>query len=340
VAGAAVVIDVRSGEVLAMASRPTFDPNGFSRGWSQAEWDAVQGRDRPFFHRAIQARYPPASTFKNLTLYAGYDRDLVGPNSLLDPCWGGWQFGNRFFRCWRAAGHGKMTGEEALAHSCDTYFYQLGAELGVTGIREYADRFRITEPTGIDIPGESRGFVPDRAWYNENYGVRGWSGGVALNLSIGQGEILLTPLQLAVFTGVVATGGERVTPRLLLQAEGDAPEASSLRDLELDTRLLAEVRRGMKTAVVSGTAQSVRFSEVTAAAKTGTAETGTLENRGADNAVFVAYAPAEDPQVALAVYLEGRGHGGAAAGPVARRILAAAFHIPFNEDEMVLVEGD
>jgi len=323
VKGAAVVMDVRTGDILAMASRPAYDPNVFSRRMSHAEFAVYNRPAQPFWNRAVQGRYPPGSTFKGLTLYAALDEGKVTPEQKLQACVGGYQFGTRWFRCWRAAGHGRVDAYEAMAQSCDVYFYQLGRVLGVDGIARYASLFGLGEKTGIDLPGEKKGLVPDRAWYDANRGRRGWSVGVALNLSIGQGEILLTPLELVQFAGVLATGGERVRPHVLYHGKPGSEEAApEVTDLGLVPAEVEAVRRGMIRAVRQGTARVVRFPEVAVAAKTGTAET-----TGPDNAVFIAFAPVEHPEIALAVYLEHRGHGGSAAGPVARKVLASYFGI-------------
>ena len=333
VSGSVAVIDVRTGDVLALASAPRFDPNQFPRGFTHEMWNELMRPEQPLFHRAVQGRYPPGSTFKGVTLYAGLERGLVTSQTRLEACVGGWQYGERFFRCWRPGGHMRVDAVEAMAHSCDVYFYQLGADMGVTGIHAYSERFGILGKTGIDLPGEPDNMVPDPAWYDEHYGVRRWTRGVALNLSIGQGEIQMTPLELAVFAGGLATGNV-VQPRLLLREEGQAPETVNVSSLNLEPQFLRVVQRGMRAAVEWGTAQIVNFPELAVAAKTGTAE-----NRGEDHAVFVAYAPYENPEIALAVYLENRGHGGAAAGPVAREILAHYFGIE-DAGAGVIVESD
>ena len=333
VRGAVVVLDVRNGDVLALASRPTYNPNAFSRRLSRTEWDRMNRESQPLFHRAVRGRYPPASTFKPLTVYAALDMGLVSPGQRLASCDGGWQFGNRYFRCWKPAGHGRVNAVQAVAYSCDTYFYQLAPQIDLEGFGKYAEAFRLAEPTGIPLGGERAGLVPDREWFNNTYGSRGWSRGVTLNLSIGQGELAFTPVQLAVFTAAVATGN-RVRPRLVLEEDGVPREPRLPVALPLDSEHLAVARRGMVAAVEWGTAQIVRFEDLPVAAKTGTAE-----NAGVDHAVFIAYAPVENPRVALVVYLENRGHGGAAAGPVARRILARAFDLG-DVGTGVLPEGD
>ncbi len=329
VRGAAVLMDVRTGGILAMASRPTFNPNVFSP-LSPEDWEALNREGAPLLDRAIQSLYPPGSVFKPLAEYAALADGVIKPGQTLAPCTGGYRFGNRVFRCWKHSGHGVLDDVAALAHSCDVYFYQLAVSLGVNGIHRYADLFRVSEPTGIDLPGEKSGLVPDTRYFDERYGKSGWSHGVALNLIIGQGEILLSPVELADYVATLATGGRRATPRLLKslgpeRRTGRYPEPDprpTYTRIDLDPVAVAEVKKGMEAAVEWGTAQSARIPGVQVAAKTGTAQ-----NPGFDHGLFIAFAPAGDPQVAVVVVMEHRGHGGSVAGPVAQKVLASYFGV-------------
>ncbi len=329
--GTAILMDVWTGEVLAMASRPTFDVNVFSGSLTQAEWQDLTRESLPLLNRAIQAAYPPGSVMKPFTEYGALTAGIVAPGQYLAPCFGGHRFGNRVFHCWKRGGHGSLDDIGAMANSCDVYFYQLAVELGVDGIAETAKLFGLAERTGVDLPQERVGLVPTSAYYDERFGKRKWSPGVTLNLIIGQGEIQLTPVEILRGVGMLATGGRRVTPRLL-KGVGvderrlrypDPPPAADVREVTLDARALERVRRGMREAVEEGTARSARVHGIPVAGKTGTAE-----NPGFDHALFVAYAPADHPQVATIVVLENRGHGGSVAAPVAQRILASYFGVP------------
>lgn len=340
VCGACVLMDVRTGEVLALASRPGYDSNIFSHSISTEEWETLTRPTHPLLNRAIQAAYPPGSVFKPLSEYAAFAENIIQPGQTLSPCFGGHRFGNRIFHCWKRAGHGILDDVQALAQSCDIYFYQLAPGLGVDGIAKYARLFRVQEQTGIDLPQEREGLVPDSRYYDERFGKRQWSQGVALNLIIGQGEIQLTPIELCQYVAVLATGGRRVEPRLL-KAVGPELRAGNyptpdlepvFQQIPLKATGLREVRRGMETAVNEGTAKNVRVHGIPVAAKTGTAQ-----NPGFDHATFIAYAPADDPQVAISVVLENRGHGGSVAAPVARRVLAAYFQVP---DSMMAKLGE
>ncbi|NNF06992.1 MAG: penicillin-binding protein 2 [Candidatus Eisenbacteria bacterium] len=324
--GAAIVLDVRTGDVLAVASRPAYDPNVFSRSMSHAEAGYLFGSSRPMFNRAVQGKYPPASTFKPVVMYGVLDAKLTVPSDDYVYCSGRHKYGNRVFRCWKRTGHGHMNSFDSMAQSCDTYFYKAAEIMGVTGIRAVSERFRVYEKTGIDLPGEKAGLVPTPKWYDENYGS--WSRGVALNLSIGQGEIEMTPLQMVTLTAAVANKGKRPKPHLLAEVNGVQAEIEFNEPLELDERIMRTIREALEFTVTDGTAKVVNFEEVKVAAKTGTAE----NSRGEDHAAFVAYAPADNPEIALVVYLEHWGHGGAAAGPVGRDILMAYFGIEPEPD--------
>ncbi len=330
VRGAAVLMNVRTGEILALASRPGFDPNVFSGALSTEVWSRLNRPEAPLLDRAVQSRYPPGSVFKPLSGYAALAEGVIHPGQVLSPCFGGWRFGNRTFRCWKRSGHGALDDIDALAQSCDVYFYQLAVPLGVDGLARYADLFGLNRPTGIDLPGEQAGLIPDSGYFDRRYGKRGWSGGVALNLIIGQGEILVTPLELACYTGMLATGGRKVQPRLLKSLGEEhrlksypQPEIGTVaEEVSLDPGAAAEMCKGMRAAVDHGTARNAQVPGVTVAGKTGTAE-----NPGFDHALFIAYAPADRPEVAVVVVMEHRGHGGSVAAPVAQKVLSAYFGV-------------
>ena len=331
VRGAAILMDVWTGEVLAMVSRPGFDNNVFSGSLDQDEWKALMSEGKPLLNRAVQSAYPPGSTFKPITEYGALVAKVIAPGQYQAPCFGGHRFGNRVFGCWKREGHGSLNDIGAMANSCDVYFYQMAPGLGVDGIARFAKQFALGEKTGIDLPQERNSLIPTSDYYDERYGKKQWSPGLALNLIIGQGEIQVTPLQLLRAISIIATGGREVTPRLLKavgaeQREGKYPEPKLepiIEEVTLDARALERVQRGMREAVESGTAKSAQVPGISVAGKTGTAE-----NPGFDHALFTAYAPADHPRVAAVVLLENRGHGGSVAAPVARRMLDAYFGVP------------
>lgn len=328
--GAVVAIDPRNGDVLALASRPAFDPNEFAAGLSAERWAELNEPGRfAMLNRTVQARYPPGSTFKPVTLLAGLTGHKVGTGTVLHGCAGGYNFGGRFFRCWNKNGHGSSNGMRALEVSCDVYFYQLGLMLGIDGIARMAREFMLDEPTGIDLPQERGGLIPDVAWYEKKRGKGGAAKGSALNLAIGQGEILLTPVEIAQMAGTVATG--RI-PRLhLVKQMSDepgfehfVPDTTARGGLAAPGAALEYVRRGMWEVVQGGegTGKRAKIDSVEVAGKTGSAQ----NPAELTHALFICFAPYERPEIAVAVVLEERGGGGAFAAPVARAVLDHYFH--------------
>ncbi len=344
--GAIVAMDPRSGEVLALASKPNYDPNEFSTGITQARWDQLsQGGNYPLFNRAIQAAYPPGSTLKPLVVLAGLSVHAISAGTTFrDPCFGYYQFGRRKFGCWDKNGHGWVALREAVARSCDVYFYQLGLRTGLDRLSDFMKRVGLSDRTGIDLPQERRGLFPDPAWYDKRYGVGRWSKGLILNLAIGQGEASLTPIKLAQFTSLIANNGTLLKPRLLKLVTRDGvpvaqavvPPDSLRRDLGLARGDLIAVRSSM-VAVVNdpgGTGGASRVEGVIVAGKTGTAQ----NPHGEDHALFICYAPAADPEIVVAVLVENGGHGGSAAAPLAQKVLQAYFH-PAPADSVVAAAG-
>lgn len=308
--GCGVAIAIPSGEVLAAVSSPAFDPNLMTGVISSDQWNALRDDPaKPFFNRIVQATYPPASLYKAVTSLAGLAKGVVDTGSVLEPCLGGYQFGDRWFRCWKTTGHGVLDHAGALAHSCDVFYYQLGLRLDVDDLAVAAGALGLGMPqTGI-FPGEASGNIPTRAWYDKRFGKRGWTRGVLLNNAIGQGEILVTPLQMALLAARIAADGHVPSPTFVL---GESPVSPGV-ELPFDADHLAWIRRALRQVVDVGTGGAARLAGVAVAGKTGTAQ----NPHGDDHAWFMCYAPAEAPEVAMAVVLENAGHGGAEAAPVA-----------------------
>ncbi|GIX30977.1 MAG: peptidoglycan glycosyltransferase [Porticoccaceae bacterium] len=335
--GALAMLDVRSGAVLALVSKPSFDPNPFVSGIDAASYRALlESPGRPLFHRAIQGQYPPGSTVKPAFALAALAEGAMGlDTAIYDPGYFTLPGSSRRYRDWRKGGHGWVDVHDAIVQSCDTYFYTAGVRLGIERLARWGRAFGLGEPTGIDLPGESAGIMPDRAWKRAAKG-RPWYPGDTVNASIGQGYVLATPLQLAVMAARLARRGERLVPRLalrvgeeplalpLLAGRIEAPEADW--DAVLDA--MVDVVHGPR-----GTAKGIAAGlSYTIAGKTGTAQVYSLgqeetydERRVAqhrrDHALFIAFAPAERPEVALGLIVENGGHGSSAAAPVARRVL-------------------
>jgi penicillin-binding protein 2 len=326
-AGAVVAIEPSTGEVLVLASHPSPDPNGLVAGLSRDEWNALAGAPRhPLLDRAIQATYPPGSQFKLVTAGVGLETGAITPHDRVT-CRGSYKYGIRTFRCWRPEGHGTVDLLTGITESCDVYFYQLGVALGVPTLMDWTERCGFGRQTGIEIGGEARGNVPTPAWYDRHYGRRKWSKGVVLNLAIGQGELLVTPLQAACFTCGIVNGGTVMTPHLFRSAETYSGRVIATAKPVPDYRLpfsretVAFLRRAMVNVVQApdGTGKQARVPGIEVGGKTGTAQ----NPHGEDHAWFVAFAPAQDPRIVVTVLVENAGGGGAVAAPVARRVIMA-----------------
>ncbi len=316
--GAVVVADMKTGGILAMASLPPFDPNSFSRGLSLDEWRRLESNaDYPLINRNTQATYPPGSTFKLITSVAALEEGVISPHEKPITCFGFYTLGNRRFGCWKKTGHGRLDMREALAQSCSSYFFHLGRLLGVQRISSWAKRLGFDEPSGVDLPMERDNLVPDPSWYDEKYGNRGWTQGLALNLAIGQGELLVTPLKLATLAMAFGGSGRWPVPRV---AEGPALE---WRSWDVSDSTLEIVRQGMYRAVQGdhGSGRLAAVDGIDVGGKTGTAQ----NPHGEDHSLFIGFAPWEDPVVAIAVYLENAGHGGQNAAPLAGWVLGHYF---------------
>jgi penicillin-binding protein 2 len=338
--GTAVAMDPSNGHVLAMASFPAFDPNAFVVGMSHESWnDLVSNQFRPMENKAIQGQYPPGSIYKIITAIAGLEEGVITEHTRLF-CPGYYRYGNRTFRCWKRGGHGFMNVTDALAQSCDVFFYQVGEKLGVDRLARYAEACGLGVPTGIDLDGEARGLVPTSGWKLSRAGVP-WQGGETLTVAIGQGFNLVTPIQMLNLISAVANGGIRYKPLVVRRIESShgmlvekqAPVPSGR--LPASAKTLQVIKRGLIDAVnePSGTGWIVRIPGVDMAGKTGTAQVARIkeDNREEpvesrllhlrDHAWFVAFAPDEEPRVAVAVLIEHGGHGSKGAGPIAREMI-------------------
>ena len=313
-AGSVVALDVRTGAVRALVSYPSFDPNAFVSFGAQADRVRLM-RDpaRPLLNRAIRGRYPPGSTLKMVAAAAALERGLTDTLSTFPPCYGSISMGDVVFRCASRRGHGELGLLEAMETSCNIYFYHLAQLLGIDAWHDYGRRLGLGSPTGIDLdPGEVSGQLPDRRFYADR---QGWALGYLMNLVIGQGETLVTPLQVARYVAALANGGYLVTPHL----HGRPPPAQRIEGLSAST--LGIVRRAMHRVVHGdrGTGRSARIEGLAIAGKSGTAQG---PNRD-DDAWFVAFAPYQRPEIAVVAVVEGGGGGGAVAAPVVRAVLEA-----------------
>lgn len=326
-AGSLIALDPWTGEILTMVSKPDFHPRAIR---DERAWDALTKDDlKPLLNRSIQGLYAPASVFKMVTSIAALEMGILHPDKVRFPrCEGALEFGDRVFHCHVEAGCGPLTLRGALIRSCDVFFYRLGLEVGIANWNRYARQFGFGSPTHIDIArggdGESRGLLPDRAYYVEHMGK--WFDGNMLNLAIGQGETLVTPIQIARYIGALATG-VLTTPHLLRHTDH---AGLSLTDVEVSPQTIDHIRSVLVDVIAHpyGTGRRARIKDIQVAGKTGTAE----NSHGEDHAWFVAYAPAESPEIAIAVLVENGGQGGAVAGPMARQVLEAYFEIQRKEE--------
>jgi len=344
-AGAIVALDPRSGKILAMASSPPYSQEAFERGLTSYEWQTLSRRkDHPLENRCIKGQYPPGSTFKIVMAVAGLEEKVISPRDTV-LCTGEMTSGNHVFHCWQKRGHGSVNLHRALVESCDVYFYQLGRRLGIERIAKWSKLFGLGRPTGIHLDREMPGLIGTPAWKLTHF-RHPWQEGDTLSVSIGQGYNLVTPLQLAQMTEAIANGGQIFEPQLVAKVESPAGEVlyeapSAPKSLvNLSPATLTAVREALEGVVEEerGTGRSARIPGLEIAGKTGTAQVVTLERekrekekRGKpayhyeNHAWFVTFAPVEDPQIVVVVLVEHGGHGGSAAAPLARRIMAAYF---------------
>jgi len=329
--GAIVVLDPRTGEVLAYVSRPTPDPNDFAIRISKEEWQRLnEDEDKPLLNRGTQAQLAPGSTFKVVMATAMLE-EKVPPPSFTAFCPGYATFYGRLFKChvFGKGGHGEVGLHSAIVHSCDVFFYNVGQRMGIDRISKYAKLLGLGAKTGIDLPSEESGLVPSEEWVEKAF-HRKWYPGETISVSIGQGALMVTPLQLAYMVGGVASGGEFKQPHLLK----DAANVSS-RHVELADSTVEQVTQGMYGVVnEGGTAGAVKLEGIEFCGKTGTAQTigadaklryAKGEAKFKDNAWFVGYAPRRNPEIVVSVLVEEGGHGGVAGAPIARDIIKAYY---------------
>ena len=327
--GAVVAIDPKSGGILALYSSPTYDPNVFIGGVDPAFWAQLsEAADNPLFNRVTQARYPPASPWKLVMAAMALQRGIVTMESKMSlSCTGGMRYFNRYFRCWRVSGHGELTLAEAIQHSCDVYFYQLGIKLGLNNLLHDAVELGFYERSGVDLPNESRPvFPPSTEYYNQRYGPRGWTNAVTLNLAIGQGENAQTLIGMVQFYAMLANP-DGVTPQPRLVAH----ETPTARQLDLSDDQLAGLREALIAVVAEGTGAAARLSKLRVAGKTGTAQ----NPHGPDHGWFIGFAPADDPEIVVGAIVEFAEHGSSVApmvsSVIAQYLLGASPSIPAGD---------
>jgi penicillin-binding protein 2 len=321
--GACVAMNPKNGEIILYYSKPGYKTNKLTEGISNIEWDSLRSDENsPLWDRVIAGEYPPGSIAKIWTTIIGLENDLIKEETRFTRCDSVFWIGNRYFGCWKR--HGSLQLMNAIIQSCDIYFYQVGMSMTLEMMVDNAGKLGFSKKCGIDVPGERSGFLPSKEWYDKKYGKRGWARGVLANLAIGQGEILVTPLQGATFFSAVANGGWTYEPHVLKKitnSEGNTIKKSKVRklDLPVSEKNLEFVRDAMKSVVNTkkGTAYWSRLEDITVAGKTGTAQ----NPHGEDHSLFVGFAPYEDPEIVIFTVIENAGHGSSHAAPVTTKLI-------------------
>jgi penicillin-binding protein 2 len=336
--GAIVALNPQNGKILALASSPTFSPEAFEKGLSATEWqNLLQDKNYPMMNRAIRGQYPPGSTFKIVMAVAGLEEGVISPKEYIH-CRGRLTSGNHVFHCWKKRGHGSVNLHQALVQSCDVFFYQVGRRLGIKRIAKWSRLFGLGTASGLKLGKERPGLVASSAWKLKRFRDP-WREGDTISVSIGQGYNLTTPLQVAQMAAALANGGIVYQPQLVEKVESSTGESLHRFKPIVTSRLgadpanLALVRQALSAVVRHGTGRRAYLPHMEVAGKTGTAQVVSLEKektgkrirRFQNHAWFVAYAPADDPQLAVAVIVEHGGQGGQVAAPLARRVLATYF---------------
>ncbi|MEK6546128.1 MAG: penicillin-binding protein 2 [Nitrospinota bacterium] len=335
--GALVAMDPRDGSILAMVSKPSFNPNFFAGGVSKEYWSNLTADNyKPLQNRAIQGQYPPGSVFKIITATAGLEEGVITPATIIN-CPGFFKLGKKTYRCWKKSGHGKMDLQNALIQSCDVFFYTVGFRLGVDRLSQYAYSSGLGNSTDIDLEGEKTGLIPTSDWKEKAKGEP-WIAGETLSVSIGQSFNLVTPIQLANMISAVANGGTIFKPRIVnkIETESGVNEVKpEIKGKLAATQKTLDIIRDSLRGVVSderGTGRAAAISGIVVAGKTGTAQVIKMKESEdkadedlpyefRDHAWFVAFAPYENPTIAVAVLVEHGGHGGSAAAPIAGRLI-------------------
>ena len=352
--GSAILMKVKTGEILAMTNKPSFNPNLFAAGISGKDWkELISDPWHPLQNRAIKGQYPPGSTYKIITAFAGLEEGIMKPEDTIY-CPGYFRLGRGRYRCWKRGGHGHVNLHDALVQSCDVYFYTIGNKLGIDVIADYANRLGLGRPTGINMIGEKSGLIPNTQW-KLRAKKEAWLLGETISASIGQGFNLVTPLQQVSMISAVANGGILVQPSLVKKIENQDGQVEAeffpkiTKNVKIKPDTLESIRSALRGVVNGkrGTGRRSRLKDIIVSGKTGTSQVVKLKVTEAsesedkiplrfrDHAWFVAFAPYENPEVGVAVIVEHGGHGGSAAAPIAGKLLKEYFkHNPLKKQDL------
>lgn len=334
--GSVIVGDPNTGEIISYVNSPTYPPDLFTGATSPALWnDILNDPEKPLLDRNAKGLYPPGSTFKMIVLTYLLENKIIDPNHQIY-CPGKYRYGNRVFNCWNENGHGYVNLDKALIESCDVYFYQAIQEIPLDEWAKLCEEFVFGSKTGIDLPSESRGVVPNEEYFNNRFGKRGWTSGVKLNLAIGQGETLVTPLQLFTYINLFYTHGKTHQPHFALNINSDNLTIDDISESTW-TRINKLLHRIVTDKKGTGRAANPKIDGLSVAGKTGTAE----NPHGDPHAWFIGYAEKEGLTRSFVVLLENAGHGGDEAAPIAREILKFIYTEKEKEitDELVKLES-
>ncbi len=312
--GCVIVNNVNDGKIYALYSNPSFDPNVFSSRFERNRWkDLKKAKGNPLLNRAIRGRYSPGSIFKIAVALSALENGISARTSFFCP--GIFNYKNLKFRCWFEPGHGKLNMIGAIAHSCNVYFYNLGLKVGIEKIDKTCELIEFCDKTGIDIPGEKKGLLPSPEWKRVING-QPWYPGDTINLSIGQGYLLVTPIEIARFISFVANGGKLVTPHFLISPSIKFP----IKETRINKRYFKILQNAMRQVVTKGTAVKLSFLKIKVAGKTGTAQTVSGGEGKENNSWFSGFAPYDNPKICVTVIAEKGGHSTDIAVPIAGKI--------------------
>lgn len=320
--GCIVVSDIKNGEILAYISKPDFDQNIFGNNLSTDDWNKIlQDPSKPMLDRVIHGTYPPGSVYKPVMAFLGLEENVIDKKTKLTKCDGGMQFGDRYFKCWWEKGHGRLNVVDAIKQSCDVFFYDLSTRFTLEQINNYTKKNKLCVRIGIDLPGERAGFFPTKDWYKQNYGRYISITGQKVNIAIGQGEVLVTPLQICSFYAAIGNDGIWKQPHFLLKTVEHQKNTTFKQEyLPVNREHLELIQKSLYKVVNEqyGTGTAAGVYGVKVYGKTGSAE----NHMGKEtHAWFTGYAEWEEPEIAFVVFLENAGHGGSAAAPLARKIV-------------------
>ncbi len=328
--GAIVVMDVKTGGILAYVSKPDFNQNIFSENLTTKQWSNITNDPaKPMLDRIIHGTYPPASIFKPIMATLALEEKVINKKTKLSRCDGGLWFGNRYFKCWYKKGHGRLNVMDAIKYSCDVFFYDLSTQFSLEQINNFTKENMLTIKTGVDLFGERNGFFPTRKWYIDNYGKYVGIIGHKVNLSIGQGEVLVTPLQICAYYAALGNNGKWIKPHLLVKTISDIESSyiqSEIKQLPVSQKNLELIQQSLFNTVNEsyGTGVAASLNNVSVYGKTGSAENHMGK---VTHSWFAGYAKQDEFEIAFVVFLENAGHGGSVSAPIARRIIQYYYNL-------------